>query len=130
MRRQHWGRRLQYPSNMEKEAFTIWFPVVVHDDINQEADVSMHVQALLMPPLRNAKSYKSMYAYGNYIRVRSMESNINTCDSGVATFLHACRASNSSTNVRTTNLQYIGWVEEIIRIDYGEFELLFCIARG
>ena len=104
MRRQHRGRRLQYPSNMEEEAFTTWFPVVVQDDINQGAAVSMDVQALLMPPSRNVKSYKSMYAYGNHIRLRSMESNMNTCGSGVAAnFLQARRASNNSRNVRTTN---------------------------
>lgn len=114
---------------MQEEAFTTWFPAVVQDDINQGIDVSMDVQALLMPPSRNAKSYKSMYAYGNHLRVRSVESNMNTCDSGVAaTFLQACRASNNDRNVRTANLEYIGWVEEIIGVDYGEFELivLYC----
>ena len=129
MRRQRRDKRLEYPSSMDAEAFTTWFPIVVQDEINQGADVSMDVQALLMPPSRNAKSYKSMYAYGNHIRVRSVESNINTCDSGVAaTFLQACHARNSSRNVRTTNLEYIGWVEEIIGVDYSEFELivLYC----
>ena len=89
----------------------------------------MNVQALLMPPSRNAKSYKSMYAYGNHIRVRNIESNMNTCDSGVAAiFLQACRVSNDDQNVRTTNLEYIGWMEEIIGVDYGEFEfiVLYC----
>ena len=129
MRRQHRRSKLQYPNNMKEEAFTTWFHVVVQDDINQRVDVSMDVQALLMPPSRNTKSYKSMYAYGNHIQVRSVESNMNTCDSGVAaTFLQVCRASNSSRNVRTLNLEYIGWVEELIGVDYGEFELiiLYC----
>ena len=114
---------------MEDEAFTTWFPVVVQDEMNQGTDVFMDVQALLMPPSRNAKSYKSMYAYGNHIRVQSIEANMNTCDSGVAaTFSQACRASSSSRNVRTADLEYIGWVEEIIGVDYGEFELivLYC----
>ena len=129
MRRQHWGRRLGYPSSMQEEAFTTWFPIVVQDDINQGIDVPMDVQALLMPPSRNTKSYKSMYTYSNHIRVRSVESNMNMCDSGVATtFLQACRASNNDRNVRTANLEYIGWMEEIIGVDYGEFELivLYC----
>jgi hypothetical protein len=129
MQRQQGGRRLEYPSSMEEEAFTTWFPVVVQDEMNQGTDVFMDVQALLMLPSRNAKSCKSIYAYGNHIRVRSVESNMNTCDSGVATtFLQACRASNNSRNVRTSNLEYIGWVEEIIGIDCGEFELivLYC----
>jgi hypothetical protein len=82
-----------------------------------------------MPPSRNVKSYKSMSAYGNHIRVRNVELNMHTCDSSVATtFLQACRASNNSRNVRTTHLEHIGWVEEIIGVDYGQFELivLYC----
>ena len=114
---------------MQVKAFTTWFHAVVQDDINQGIDVLLDIQALLMPPLRYAKSYKSMYAYGNHIRVRNVESNMHMCDSGVvATFLQACHASNNSQNVRTTNLEYIGWVEKIIGVDYGEFELivLYC----
>ena len=90
MRRQYRGRRLEYPNNMQEEAFIIRFPIVVQDDINQGIDVSLDVQALLMPPLRNVKSYKSMYAYGNHISGPSVESNMHTCDNGVAaTFLQA-----------------------------------------
>src|SRR5579875_2122807 len=129
MRHQLRGRRLEYPSNMQAEAFTSWFAAVVQNDMNQGIDVSMDVQALLMPPSKNAKSYKSMYAYGNHIRVRSIESNMNTCDSGVAvTFLQACRASNNDRNARIESLEYIGWMEEIIGVDYREFELivLYC----
>jgi hypothetical protein len=113
MRRQHRGRRLEYPSSKQEEAFTTWFPIVVQDDINQGIDVLLDVQALLMPPSKNAKSYKSMYAYGNHIRVCNVESNMHTCDSGVAAiFLQVCRASNNSRNVRTSNLEYIGWVKK------------------
>ena len=129
MRRQQRNKRLEYPNILQDEALTTWFHVVVQDEMNQGTDVPMDVQALLMPPSRNAKSYKSMYAYGNHIRVRSVESNMNTCDSGVAaTFLQAYRTSSNFRNVQTTNLEYIGWVEEIIGVDYGEFELivLYC----
>ena len=102
MRRQHRGRRLEYQNNMQEEAFTTWFPVVVQNDINQGIDVSLDVQALFMPPSRNVKSYKSIYAYGNHIRVRSVESNMHTYDSGMtATF------ANMSCEQRITNLEYI-----------------------
>ena len=91
--------------------------------------VSDDVQALLLPPSRNAKGYMSMYAYGNHIRVRGAEANLSTCDSGVTTtFLQSCRSSSSDMNMRTTNLEYVGWVEEIISVDYEKFEIvvLYC----
>jgi hypothetical protein len=31
---------------------------------------------------------------------------------------------SSDCNMRTANLEYIGWVDEIIGVDYGKFELL------
>ena len=52
-----------------------------------------------------------------------------TCNNGVATmFLQSCRASNSNKNMRITNLEYVGWVEEIISVDYGKFKfvVLYC----
>ena len=54
---------------------------------------------------------------------------MNTCDSSlVATFLQACCASNNSENAWTSTLENIGWAEEIIGVDNGEFELivLYC----
>jgi hypothetical protein len=66
-----------------------------------------------------------MYAYGNHIRVRRAEADLNTCDSGIAAmFSQDYRASVTNRNMRSANLEYIGWVEEIIGIDYGKFELL------
>jgi hypothetical protein len=43
MQRQHRGRRLEYPSTMQKEAFTTWFSTVVQNDINQGIDVFLDV---------------------------------------------------------------------------------------
>ena len=70
-----------------------------------------------------------MYAYGNHIKVRGAEADLSTCDSGVATtFLQSYRSSNSDKNMRTAILEYVGWVEEIINVDYGKFEVvvLYC----
>jgi altronate dehydratase len=33
-------------------------------------EVDNDVKALMMPPSRDAKSYRSMYAYGNHICIR------------------------------------------------------------
>jgi hypothetical protein len=81
------------------------------------------------PPLATGKSFRSMYGYGNHLRVRSTEGPLNTCESGVAaTFSQSCRASSSDRNMTTSKLEYSGWVEEIIAVDYRRFELilLYC----
>ena len=56
---------------------------------------------------------------------------MSTCDSGVAaTFLQSCRSSSSDKNMWTTNLEYVGWVDEIISVDYGNLKWWCCIAHG
>ena len=123
-------RRLpDYPIDIRQESFNTWFQNAVSEDIARGNDVSEDVLALLLPPRREAKGYKAMYAYGNHIRVRGAEADMSTCDSGVAaTFLQSCRSSSSDKNMRTANLEYVGWVDEIISVDYGKFEVvvLYC----
>ena len=106
-----------------------WLPSVVDEDIARGDVVSDYVRALLLPPSRDAKGYMSMYAYGYHIRIRGVEADLSTCDSDVAaTFLQSCRSSSSNKNMRTTNLEYVGWVEEIISVECGKFEVvvLYC----
>ena len=128
-KRQRKGRRTEAGSDTRHVTFTEWLHGAVDEDIARGNVVSGDVRALLLPPSRNAKGYRSMYAYGNHIRVRGAEVDLSTCDSGVAaTFLQSCRSSSSDRNMRTTNLEYVGWVEEIISVDYGTFEVvvLYC----
>ena len=123
------GRRGDCRSESGHLTLMEWLPTAVDDDIARGDVVSDDVRALLMPPSRDAKGYRSMYAYGNHIRVRGAEADLSTCDSGVAgTFLQSCRSSSSDKNMRTAPLEYVGWVEEIISVDYGKFEVvvLYC----
>ena len=123
------GRRADYPSDVRHEFFSTWFQNAVIEDTARGNDVSEDVHALLLPPRREAKAYKAMYAYGNHIRVRGAEASMSTCGSGVAaTFLQSCRSSSSDKNMRTANLEYVGWVDEIISVDYGKYEVvvLYC----
>ena len=88
------------------------------------------VKNLLVPPSHEAKLYCSMTAYGNKIHVRSAEVDLATCDSGVAAiFTRACRASTKDRNHGVANVEYIRWVEEIIGVDNGKFELLVLYCK-
>ena len=86
--------RVVYPTEMCDEDFHIWFPKVVIRAIEDgDEEVSQDVKALMLPPSDVAKSYRSMYAFGNHIRVRSAEAQLTTANSGVAaTFRQLCRA--------------------------------------
>ena len=67
------------------------------------------VKNLTLPPSCDAKLYRSMYAYGNHLRVRSVETKLSTSDSGVAArFSQACRASRKDRNHTVANVEYVG----------------------
>ena len=86
-----------------------WLHSTLDDDIARGDVVSDDVRALLLPPSRYAKVYRSIYAYGNHVRVRGVEVDLSTCDSDVAaTFLQSCHSSSGDRNMRTTNLEYVG----------------------
>jgi hypothetical protein len=107
-RRRNRGRRPAYPTAMRDKHFRTWFPKELEVEMSRGDDVEDDVKALMFPPSRDAKSYRSMYAYGNHIRVRGAEVDFNTCDNGVAaTFSQACRASSGDRNMGTANMEYI-----------------------
>ena len=129
-RRKKRKARVVYPTEMCDEDFHIWFPKAVIRAIEDGTEeVPQDVKALMLPPSDQAKSYRSMYAFGNHIRVRSAEAQLTTMDSGVAaTFRQLCRAGLKDTNLKAAELEYVGWVEEILSVDYGHFEVvvLYC----
>jgi hypothetical protein len=129
-RRKKRKARVLYPTEMCEEDFHIWFPkAVVRAIEGGTEEVPEDVKALMLPPSDQAKSYRSMYAFGNHIRVRSAEAQWTTMDSGVAaTFRQLCRAGLKDTNLKAAELEYVGWIEEILAVDYGHFEVvvLYC----
>ncbi len=62
-----------------------------------------------------------MYAYGNHIRVKSAKVNLVIMDSRVAaTFTTMCKSMDiQNNNLIKVDLEYVGWVEEILKLDYG-----------
>jgi hypothetical protein len=61
-----------------------------------------------------------MYAYGNHIHVKNVETNLVKMDSRVAsTFTTMCKSSGQDSSPIKADLEYVGWVEKILELDYG-----------
>jgi ABC-type maltose transport system permease subunit len=61
-----------------------------------------------------------MYAYGNHICVKNAKTNLVTMDSRiVATFTTMCKSSGQYSSPIKAYLEYVGWVEESLELDYG-----------
>ena len=72
-------------------------------------------------PSRVATAYRAMTAYRMHLRCRTTELAKQTTDSGVAaTFLQSLSWGmlNSNEDIYT-NIEYVGFIEEILELDYG-----------
>ena len=99
-----------------------WLPIAVRRAKENNEEVELDIIDMCMLPTFTATSYRSMYAYGNHFRVRSAETNLSTIDCGVvATFNQECHSGPRDRNTMRALVEYVGWVVEILELDYGRF---------
>jgi len=118
---------MNYPNELnEVPIFSEWLQALVQGG-NQAFEND--IIDLSMPPNSKARSFKSMKAYGNYIRVSSVEEKLVTSDSAVtATCETMQRSGPSDRNLVAGYVTYFGRVGEIIELDYGRLKpvVLLC----
>ena len=78
------NRKFPFPQHLLEETFQRWFPTEIERLQSASEKVDEDCLCMCIPPSRTAKSYQSMYAYGNHLCVRSAETHLTTADSGVA----------------------------------------------
>jgi hypothetical protein len=62
---------------------------------------------------------------GNHLQVASAESHLSIVDSRVATtFEQECRSHSNGWNPMLTFVECVGWIEEILELDYGRFQTI------
>ena len=93
------------------------------EEVRREQQAGLVVDAEVLDtargPLEVATAYRSMYAYGNHLRIRSSEQSLQTADSGVAaTFRQVCRNGLSDGNAVDADVEYVGHIEEILELNY------------
>ncbi|KAG0584842.1 hypothetical protein KC19_3G238500 [Ceratodon purpureus] len=117
------SRGPNFPAELaEYPVFSDWLRDTVVNEIEAGQDVDSSLEALAKFPRRRAKKYRSLYAYGYHLRVRSAEADLKTCNSGIAaTFIRRCRYGLRDRNPVLAALEYVGYLDEIIDLDYGEF---------
>jgi hypothetical protein len=126
-RRQHRRRRGHRaepfpPELAEPLPFARWLEAEVAADLQRENanPPAEDVVQLCTPPSNRATKFRSMWAFGNHIRVAAAETHLKTCDSGVAaTFRRPCRAGLRDHNPVIADIEYVGNVQEIVELNYG-----------
>ena len=128
-RRKNRNDGIVYPKNLQDEPFHNWFKSEISRAKAAGEEIDEDILVLSLPPSSQAISYRSMYAFENHIRVQSAEWTLTTCDCGVAaTFFQNCRSSVRAKNMKAAKLEYVRWVEEILTVDYGRYELVVLLS--
>jgi hypothetical protein len=70
-------------------------------------------------PDRRATGYRTMYANGMHLRIRTAEEEKITCDSAVASAVwKRSRSTDTNAGGQLDKMEYVGWVEEILELNY------------
>jgi len=111
--------RVQYPEELRPlPTYEKWILSTISDAINDGEEIDEEIIQLSIPPTLKATSYRSMFAYGNRIRVKSAERHLLTMDLGVAAvFGTTCRSSVNDKNPVNVDVAYVGYVEEILELN-------------
>ena len=110
--------------------FEMWLRLAVQNAQAAGEEVDNEIIDICMPPTLMAMSYRSIYAYENHFWVRSAEMNLSTRDYGVAaTFDQGCQSGPNDRNRIRAAMEYIGWIEEILELDYGRFQVLVLLCN-
>jgi hypothetical protein len=99
-----------FPNHLGKLfSFPTWIWIVVASTFKGGDTIDQNTIHMSMPPTLEARSYQSMYAFGNHIHVVNAEKGLTTCDNGVAaTFEQACVSKlNTITNYECSSLVLI-----------------------
>ncbi len=119
-----------YPLELDLlPSYENWLPQTLYSKKENGENIDLEAIQLSLPLALKATSYQVMYAYGNHIRVKSVETNLVTMCFGVAiTFTTMCKSNGQDSSPIKANLEYVGWFEEILELDYGTtcVIVLFC----
>jgi hypothetical protein len=71
-----------------------------------------------------------MWAFGNHLRVANAKHHLLIVDSGVVTtFEQECHSRSNDRKLVLASLEYVGWIEEILELDYGRFQTIVLLCN-
>ncbi len=114
----------------EVPPFLVWIRNAIAIAIKNGDKINKNMLHMSMPPKLQARPYRAMYAFGTHIRVSNVEKHLTTLDSGVAaTFQHECISRPNDQRSIIAKLEYVGWVEEILELNYGVLKIVVLLCN-
>jgi hypothetical protein len=82
-----------------------------------------------MPPTLEARSYCSIYAFGNHICVDNVEEHLTTSYYGIITTFEQVISRPNDQKLVVANLHYLGWVEIFLKLNYGILNIVMLLCN-
>ena len=119
---QRYRRRetIRYPTDLNRLLeFVEWLKEEVGKAYNSDDEPTMDVYESSHLPEIMAIGYRAMYTHGMHLRIRGAEAEKITCDSEVAAAIWERRRSRNVESMdEVFTAEYLGWIEEIIELNY------------
>ncbi len=110
--------------------FATWIMASIAMAFNDGDTIDKDVVHMSMLPTLETMSYQAVYVYGNHIHVISVEEHLTISDYGVmATFEQECVSSPNDQRSVLAKLEYVGWVEEILELNYGVLNTIVLLCN-
>jgi len=110
--------------------FTTWIMASIVVAFNDRDTIDKDIVHMSMLLTLETMSYRAMYVYGNHIRVMSVKEHLTISDYGVmATFEQKCISGPNDQRPVLAKLEYVGWVEEILELNYGVLNTIFLLCN-
>jgi len=100
--------------------FEQWVSNVIKNAMLIGENINENVVSISMLPSDLATNYHFMYAFGNHLQVASVKKQLSIVNSRViGTFEQECPSHSNDPNPIMVSIEYVGWIEEILELDYG-----------
>lgn len=107
------------------------WPCPIASTLNDGDTINKNTVHMSMPPTLKAMSYWTIYAYGNFICVANAKKHLTINDYGVvATFEQECVLGSNDQRPIIAKLEYVGWVEEILELNYGVLNIVVLLCNS
>ncbi len=114
----------------ELPPFPTWLKASIASAIQGEDTIDQETIHMSMSPTLEARSYHSMYAFGNHIHVVSVKEHLTISDNGITTtFEWMCVWRPNDQRPIVANLEYVGWVKGILELNYGVLNIAVLLCN-
>ncbi len=123
------GRNVVFPYQLgELPPFWTWIRISLALTMWWKDKIDQDTTHMSMPPTLEARSYCSIYVFGNHNCVVNVDEHLTSYYGIITTFEQVISRPNDQKLI-VANLQYLGWVEKFLELNYGILNIVMLLCN-